>query len=129
MDFLTLAKQRCSVRRFKKTEVEEEKLEKLLEAAHVAPTAANQQSQRLLVVKSAEGLQKLSKATNSHGAPLAIIICGDHDNVFVRPFDGKDMVEIDATIVADHIVMEAEDLGLSSCWITYFEPSIVKKSI
>lgn len=37
------------------------------------------------------------------------------------------MVEIDATIVADHIVMEAEDLGLSSCWITYFEPSIVKK--
>ena len=127
MDFLTLAKQRCSVRRFKKTEVEEEKLEKLLEAAHVAPTAANQQSQRLLVVKSAEGLQKLSKATNSHGAPLAIIICGDHDNVFVRPFDGKDMVEIDATIVADHIVMEAEDLGLSSCWITYFEPSIVKK--
>ena len=49
MDFLTLAKQRCSVRRFKKTEVEEEKLEKLLEAAHVAPTAANQQSQRLLV--------------------------------------------------------------------------------
>lgn len=89
MDFLTLAKQRCSVRRFKKTEVEEEKLEKLLEAAHVAPTAANQQSQRLLVVKSAEGLQKLSKATNSHGAPLAIIICGDHDNVFVRPFDGE----------------------------------------
>lgn len=127
MEFLALAKQRCSVRRFKNTEVEAEKLEKLLEAAHVAPTAANQQSQRLLVVKSAEGLQKLSKGANNHGAPLAIIVCGDHDKVFVRPFDGKDMVAVDATIVADHIVMEAEDLGLSSCWITYFEPSIIKK--
>lgn len=127
MDFLTLAKQRCSVRRFKKAEVEDTKLGKLLEVAHVAPTATNQQSQRLLVVKSEEGLQKLSNATNFHGAPLVIIVCGDHDNVFVRPFDRKDMVEIDATIVADHIVMEAEDLGLSSCWITYFEPTIVKK--
>lgn len=127
MDFLTLAKQRCSVRNYKKIEVEDEKLQKLLEAAHVAPTAANQQSQRLLVIKSEEGLKKLSQGTNCHGAPLAIIVCGDHSNVFVRPFDKKDMVDIDATIVADHIVMEAEDLGLSTCWLTYFEPSVIRK--
>ena len=66
------------------------------------------------------------KGVNYHGAPLAIIVCGDHSDVFVRPFDKKDMVSVDATIVADHIVLEAEDLGLSSCWLTYFDPEIIR---
>lgn len=122
-----MAKQRCSVRNYEAKEVEEGKLEKILEAARVAPTAANQQSQRILVVKSEEGLKKLSKGVNFHGAPLAMIVCGDHEEVFVRPFDQKDMVEVDATIVADHMVMEAEDLGLSSCWLTYFNPSVIRE--
>lgn len=125
MDFLSLAKQRCSVRKYKKDFVEKEKIEKILEAARVAPTAANIQSHRLIIIESKEGLEKLSKGVNFHNAPLAIIVCGDHSNVFVRPFDKKDMVSVDATIVADHIVMEAEDLGLSSCWLTYFEPSVI----
>lgn len=127
MDFLSLAKQRCSVRSYKNVAVDEDKLSKLLEAAHVAPTAANCQSERLLVIKSEDGLKKLKKGVDFHGAPLAIIVCGDHTNVFVRPYDKKDMVEVDATIVADHIVMEAEDLGLSTCWLTYFDPTIVRK--
>lgn len=127
MDFLSLAKQRCSMREFKDIQVESEKLDKIIEAAHVAPTAANMQSQRLLVVKSDEGLGKLSKAVNFHGAPLAIIVCGDYSEAFVRPFDQKNMAVIDATIVADHIVMEAEDLGLSSCWMTLFRPDVVRE--
>lgn len=89
-------------------------------------TAANAQSQRLLVISSQEAKEKLSKGVNYHGAPLAIIVCGDHSDVFVRPFDKKDMVSVDATIVADHIVLEAEDLGLSSCWLTYFDPEIIR---
>ena len=127
MDFLSLAKQRCSVRKYKVDAVEKDKLDKILEAARIAPTAANIQSQRLLVINSNEGLKKLSRGVNYHGAPLAIIVCGDHSNVFVRPFDKKDMVSVDATIVADHIVLEAEDLGLSSCWLTYFEPTVIRK--
>ena len=126
MDFLSLAKQRCSVRKYKKEAVEKEKLDKILEAARVAPTAANCQSHRLLVINSSDGLSKLSKGVNFHGAPLAIIVCGDHSDVFIRPFDKKDMVSVDASIVADHIVLEAEDLGLSSCWLTYFEPTIIR---
>lgn len=73
-----------------------------------------------------EAKEKLSKGVNYHGAPLAIIVCGDHSDVFVRPFDKKDMVSVDATIVADHIVLEAEDLGLSFCWLTYFDPEIIR---
>lgn len=126
MEFLALAKQRCSVRKYKDMEVETEKLEKILEAAHVAPTAANMQSHRLLIIKSEEGLKKLSKGVNFHGAPLAIIVCGDHSDVFVRPFDKKNMIDVDATIVADHMVLEAEDLGLGTCWLTYFKPDIIR---
>ena len=100
MEFLSLAKQRCSVRKYKTDEIEKEKLDKILEAARIAPTAANAQSQRLLVISSQEAKEKLSKGVNYHGAPLAIIVCGDHSDVFVRPFDKKDMVSVDATIVA-----------------------------
>ena len=57
MEFLTLAKQRCSVRKYKQNAIEKEKLDKILEAARVAPTAANQQSHRLLVVNRKDGLQ------------------------------------------------------------------------
>ena len=59
MDFLNIAKQRYSVRSYKKKTVEEEKLHKILEAAHAAPTAANLQPVRLIVVQSEEGLAKI----------------------------------------------------------------------
>lgn len=64
----------------------------------------------------------MSKGVNYHGASLVIIACGDHSDVFVHPFDKKNMV----SVVADHIVLEAEDLGLSSCWLTYFNPAIIR---
>lgn len=127
MDFLSLAKQRCSVRSYKDISVSEDRLSKLLDAAHVAPTAANYQSERLLIIKSKDGLEKLKNGVDFHGAPLTIIVCGNHTDVFVRPYDKKDMVEVDATIIADHIIMEAEDLGLSSCWLTYFDPTVIRK--
>ena len=62
MDFITIAKTRCSIRSYTDQKVEPEKLEKILEAAHVAPTAANLQPVRLIVVQSEEGLAKIGKA-------------------------------------------------------------------
>ena len=75
MDFLTLAKKRYSVRAYTKQKVEKEKLDAILEAAHVAPTGGNCQPQHLIVVQSDEGLRKIGKTTNIYGAPLAIIVC------------------------------------------------------
>ena len=89
MDFLTLAKKRYSVRAYTKQKVEKEKLDAILEAAHVAPTGGNCQPQHLIVVQSDEGLRKIGKATNIYGAPLAIIVCSDINKVWTRPFDGK----------------------------------------
>lgn len=126
MDFINLAKKRYSVRDYCQTPVEQEKLDTILQAGQVAPTAANRQPNHFLVLNTSESLAKLSKGANLHGAPLAIVICGDKNSVWIRPFDNHNMLDIDATIATDHLMLCAEDLGLSSCWITYFDPQIVR---
>ena len=126
MDFLTLAKKRYSVRAYTKQKVEKEKLDAILEAAHVAPTGGNCQPQHLIVVQSDEGLRKIGKATNIYGAPLAIIVCSDTNKVWTRPFDDKKLTDIDASIITDHMMMEATYLGLGSVWVCYFKPDILK---
>jgi len=125
--FLDLAKSRYSVRKYVNRTVEAEKLNAILEAGRIAPTAANQQPCIFLVLNNEEAIEKLCKACRPHGAPLAIVICADKTRAWVRPFDKANMGEIDSTIAADHIMMCAQDLGLSSCWITYFDPKIVRK--
>ena len=127
MNFLELAKKRFSVRKFEKKKVEGEKLSQILEAGRVAPTAANYQPQRVIVVREEPGMAKLKKAANVYEAPLAVIVCADHQVAWKRPFDGKGMVDIDATIVTDHMMMEATDLGLGTVWICYFKPDVLRK--
>lgn len=127
MEFLELAKKRYSVRKYQDKKVEQEKLMKILEAARIAPTGANTMPQRLIVIQEKEGLEKLKKAANVYGAPLAIIVCGDHKPVWKRPFDGKDILDIDASIVTDHMMLEATELGLGTVWICYFDPAAVRR--
>lgn len=127
MNFIEIAKKRYSVRRYKDRPVEEEKLRKILEAAHVAPTAANLQPVRLLVVQSKEGLEKIGKGANLHGAPLAIIVCADHSRAWVRPFDKKQTGDIDASILTDHMMLQATESGLGSVWICYFKPDVISR--
>ena len=127
MDFLEIAKKRYSVRSYSDRKVETEKLEKILQAAHVAPTAANLQPIHLIAVQSRDGLEKISKAANIYGAPLAVIVCADHEKAWVRPFDQKQTGDIDAAILTDHMMLEATELGLGSVWICYFKPDIIRK--
>ena len=126
MDFLETAKKRYSVRSYSDRKVEKEKLDKILEAAHVAPTAANLQPVRLIVAQ-AEGLEKIRKGANIYGAPLAVLVCADHDRAWVRPFDQKQTGDIDASILTDHMMLEATELGLGSVWVCYFNPDIIRK--
>ena len=126
-DFLELAKSRYSVRKYQNKAVETEKLTVLLEAGRIAPTAANKQPCVFLVLNDREAIEKLAHACNPHGAPLAIIVCADRNIAWVRPFDNASMIEVDSAIAADHIMMCAQDLGLSSCWITYFDPVIIRR--
>lgn len=126
MDFLQLAKERHSVRQYASTPVEEEKLQRILEAGRVAPTAANYQPQRFLVVRTTQELAKLGKTANIHGAPLAVLVCGLKDRAWKRPQDGHSMLEIDASIAATHMVLQACSEGIGSCWITWFHPAMLR---
>ena len=127
MDFITIAKTRCSIRSYTDKKVEPEKLEKILEAAHVAPTAANLQPVHLIAVQSEDGLAKIGKAANIYGAPLAIIVCADHNKAWVRPFDQKQTGDIDASILTDHMMLQATELGLGSVWVCYFKPDVLRR--
>lgn len=126
MSFLELAKRRFAVRKFEARKVEKEKLAQILEAGRVAPTAANRQPQRIIVVQEAAGQERLKKAANIFEAPLAVIVCADRDKTWQRPFDGMKTVDIDAAIVTDHMMMAATDLGLGSVWICYFKPDVLR---
>jgi nitroreductase len=127
MEFSELIKKRYSERKYEDKKVEKEKLLKILEAGRVAPTGANTQPQRIIVVQEKESMDKLNKCANLYGAPLAIIVCGDHKKSWKRPFDGKDIMEIDVTIVTDHMMLQATDLGLASVWICYFDPAVLRE--
>lgn len=127
MSILDIAKQRFSVRTYLDKEISQETLETILEAAHAAPTAANMQPVKLLVVKSDEAKVKLAKAANIYNAPVAIIVCADRNKAWTRPFDGMKTTDIDASIITDHIMLTATEQGLGTVWICYFKPDVIKE--
>jgi len=127
MSFIDLAKKRYSTRNFLPTPVSDADLQLILEAARVAPTAKNLQPQRLLVIRSSDGLQKLQKGARVYGAPLVIITCADHRLSWKRPFDRKDHADIDASIAQDHMMLQAAELGLGSVWICWFDPQVIRR--
>lgn len=127
MSFLELAKKRYSARSYQNKPLEPEKLAEILQAGRVAPTACNNQPQRILVVQSPEGLAKLPKRYQTFGAPVALIVCADHEESWRRSYDGKDSADIDTAIVTDHMMLCAADLGVDSVWICAFNAATVQE--
>lgn len=125
-DFLARAKERFSVRKYRDTRVEDEKIRTIVEAGRVAPTAANKQPYRIISIRSADGIARLSKGATTFGATSAFIICADLDAAWKRPFDGKSTSDIDASIITDHMMHAAVDIGLGTLWMTYFEPAVIR---
>lgn len=129
MTVLDVAKRRFSVRKYADRSVEKEKLDKILEAAHVAPTAANMQPVKLFVIQSREGLAKVGRAANVYEAPVVVVVCADRSRAWKRPFDGKITTDIDASILTDHMMLEATEQGLGTVWICYFKPDVLKREL
>ena len=127
MNFLALAKKRYACRQYLDRKVEEEKLMQILEAGRVAPTGANRQPQRLVVVRSKEGMERLARCTRDFGAPLAIIVCADTSEAWTRKYDNKTISDIDASIVTDHMMLCAASLGLDTLWVCMFRPEAVRE--
>ncbi len=126
--FLELAAKRYSVRKFLDRPVRQEDIDRILAAGHLAPTACNRQPQRILVINSKEGALKLRKCTECHfGAPAALLVCYDRDDCWQRKYDGIKSGEIDASIVATHMMLQAACLGVGMTWVMYFLPEAFKE--
>lgn len=126
LDLMDLFKNRYSVRKFSAQLVEEEKINLILEAARLAPTACNYQPLKIYVLKSKEALETLQKCKHSHfGETLAFIICYDKEKCWKREYDQKNSGEVDASIVTTHMMLEVANLGLGSTWIMHFIPEAV----
>lgn len=127
MDFLELAQQRFSVLEYTRQAVEQEKIDLILKAALAAPTACNRQPQRILVINDDESRRKLNNVVPSKDyVPVAFLVCYDKDECWLRPQDCKLSGDIDASIVATHMMLAMTDLGLGSIWVMYWDPDKMK---
>ncbi|MBQ7336591.1 MAG: nitroreductase family protein [Clostridia bacterium] len=131
MTFLELAKARYSVRAFKKDGIEDEKLNAIIEAGRVAPTACNNQPQRIYVVKSEEKRKKLAEVCRyTFDAPMILVVAYDKDRDWKnRLVSGYSSGETDAAIVCTHMMLEAWDMGIGSCWVGYFNADEVGSAL
>ncbi len=127
-NFFDLAKDRYSVRKFAPLPVEGEKLFRILECGRLAPTAKNNQPQKIYVLESEEALAKVRALTRcTFDAPVVLLICGDKKQAWINPHTGHSSAEMDASIVATHMMMAAEELGLGTTWVCWFDTEKAKE--
>ncbi len=129
MNFLELAKERYSLRNYSSKSVEKEKLEYVLEAARIAPSAVNFQPWEFVVVIQPEMMQKVQGCYHRdwiNTANTCIIILGNHEQAWKRR-DGKDFTDVDASIAIDHITLAATEQGLGTCWVCNFDAQKLKE--
>ena len=123
MQFKEVVKNRYSCKKFSDRKVEEEKLQAILEAGRLAPTAKNLQEQRIYVLQTERALKAMDKLTPCrYNAPTVLAVAYDTTNVFTYPGGKRNSGIEDATIVATHMLLAAADEGVDSCWINFFDP-------
>ncbi|MDV5120717.1 MAG: nitroreductase family protein [Candidatus Scalindua sp.] len=129
MEFYEVINKRRSIRAYKKDPVEDSKLSRILNAARLAPTAANRQPYSLIVVKDEDTKIRLKDAYSQEWfftAPVIICACALPDDAWKRN-DGKGYVDVDVAIAMDHLILAASAEGLGTCWIAAFKPEVVRE--
>lgn len=127
MDFLELAKARYSCRKFSDRPVETEKIEKIIEAGIAAPTAVNTQPFRIWHMASSEAKEAIRSVTSYHfGADNFLVVGYNPQESWTRKFDSRNFADVDAAIVATHMMLEIQDLGLASTWVGHFDAPKLK---
>ncbi len=129
MEFKNLISERYSVRQFRKEHLMQEDIDQILDAGHKAPTGCNYQPQRILVLNTDQGMEKLYRCTKCHfNAPTAMLICYNVDESWTRPYDKALSAPVDAVIVATHMMLAAQDVGVGCCWVMHFDPSAMRET-
>ena len=128
MEFNDVLNRRYSCRAFAERGVEAEKVERILEAGRVAPTAVNRQPVHIWAVSSLETLEAIKGVTRSnYGAPLILVVGCRPADAWVRRYDGKNGAEVDAAIVATYLMLAAENEGLCTLWVGSFDPALLRE--
>ncbi|MBQ7708377.1 MAG: nitroreductase family protein [Bacteroidales bacterium] len=125
--FMQILESRYSCHAFNHYPVSASKLEMVLEAGRLAPSAANCQPVRIWVVKSEEALAKLRTVHDCYGAPVVLVVGCRNEEAWVRPSDGVNAAKTDAAIVLTHLMLTATDAGLANMWIWDFDPSKIRE--
>ncbi len=129
MTFLELAESRYSVRKFLPEHLSEELIQTILKAGLLAPTGCNNQPFRILVLNEGESIEKLKGCTRCHfDAPTAMLVCAHTNECWTRKYDGKTSGVVDASIVTTHLMLEAWELGIGSCWVMHFDPAAMRET-
>ncbi|MCL4535504.1 MAG: nitroreductase family protein [Bacteroidetes bacterium] len=129
MDFNELARNRYSVRSYLPTPVPADKLQRILEAAALAPTAANRQQFRVIVIHTEGREAEMRRIYNRDwfvAAPIVLCVCGIPEATWVRR-DGKNYCDVDVAIVMDHVIMAATSEGLGTCWVGAFDTEATRE--
>ncbi|NSW92943.1 MAG: nitroreductase family protein [Firmicutes bacterium] len=129
MDVLSAIQGRRSVRNYSSKEVEKEKLNKVLEAARLSPSASNNQGWKFIVVRNEETRKKLTEAAGGQKfvgqAPVVIVACGTDPERVMKC--GQHRYTVDLSIAVAYMILEAYEQGLGTCWIGHFDEGAVKK--
>ncbi|MBN2143490.1 MAG: nitroreductase family protein [Candidatus Aureabacteria bacterium] len=129
MKILEVIRQRYSVRAYQDRPIDEDKLQRVLEAARSAPSAKNRQEWRFIVVTDPELKKGLAEAANQQhfiaSASVVIVCCSVGGDYTMRC--GQRAAPIDLAIAIDHMSLQAVAEGLGSCWIGAFYPDKVRK--
>lgn len=131
MEFSELVTKRYSVRAYKLDPVEDEKLQQVLQAVRLAPTADNRQPFQIIVIHTAGRQAELNRIYGRDWfvqAPLVICACGIPARGWVRK-DGKSYTDVDVAIVVDHLTLAAASVGLGTCWIGAFDPAAAREAL
>ena len=125
--FMRILESRYSCHSFTDYPVSEDKLQMILEAGRMAPSAKNCQPVRIWVVKSEEALARLRKVHPCYGAPVVLIVGCRNEEAWVRESDGVNAAKTDAAIVLTHLMLTATDVGLANMWIWDFNPGKIRE--
>jgi nitroreductase len=133
MDFFSVLKHRHSVRAFKEDEIEKEKVDRIIAAAMLAPSAGNLQAYLIFVVKNKEAKKKIASACYGQDfvaiAPLLLVFCADRERSYQKYEErGYELYSTqDATIAAAYAQLAAAAEGLGSVWVGAFDPLEVSR--
>jgi nitroreductase len=132
MSFHKLIANRFSVRSYKNEPIPEETLIKIVEAGRIAPSAVNYQPWHFVIVNDGStkiALQKVYSREWFKQAPAYIVVCTDYKSAWVRNTDQKNFADVDASIAAEHIILQATELGLGTCWVCNFDVEKCKMAL